>query len=300
MGAEDLFMSGLQRRRYVKILASTLLASSGFFRTQHTFAESVTLSESTPLGIALTPVFLDDQLGFLQRLQTYLQQKLRRPVQFFQRGSYSEVLRLLHAGTVEFAWLCGYPYWSNRDWLKLVAVPVYEGQPLYRSYLIRHSSHPSVTSLESLKGKVFAYSDPDSNSGFLYPEHRLRTMQLDSRQFFGRSFFTWSHRKVVEAVAVQLAHAGAVDGYVWDVLTQVHPEITDLTEVFERSPAFGFPPFVATNGVNEELLQTFRELLTQMAYDEEGQRLLQTLRLDGFTTAHPELFASIGKMAADA
>jgi phosphonate transport system substrate-binding protein len=249
-----------------------------------------------PVSIGLTPVFLDDQIAFLQRWQAYLQQHLQRPVRFFQRGSYSEVLRLLQDGRVDFAWLCGYPYWRNRDWLKLAAVPVYQGQPLYQSYLIRHQSHPEVASLADLRGKVFAYSDPDSNSGFLYPQHRLRMMQADSRSFFGRTFFTWSHRKVVEAVAVQLAHAGSVDGYVWDVLAQLHPQLTGETEIFERSPKFGFPPVVAAQTVDEGLFRQFQSLLTDMSKQPEGKKLLKTLALDGFTPAEPELFASMGAM----
>lgn len=252
-----------------------------------------------PVSIGLTPVFLDDQIAFLESWQAYLQQQLQRPVRFFQRGSYSEVLRLLQDGRVDFAWLCGYPYWRNRDWLKLVAVPVYRGQPLYQSYLIRHQSQPGIKSLADLRGKVFAYSDPDSNSGFLYPQHRLRMMQADSRSFFGRTFFTWSHRKVVEAVAVQLAHAGSVDGYVWDVLAQLHPQLTGETEIFERSPEFGFPPVVAAQTVDEGLFRQFQTLLTDMCKQPEGKKLLKTLALDGFTHAEPELFASIGKMVVE-
>lgn len=275
------------RRRFLRALACVPLAwGTGQAAT----------ADVAPVSIGLTPVFLDDQIAFLESWREYLEQHLQRPVQFFQRGSYSEVLRLLQDGRVDFAWLCGFPYWRNRHWLKLVAVPVYQGQPLYRAYLIRHKHQPVVASLADLRGKVFAYSDPDSNSGFLYPQYQLRMMQEDSRTFFGRAFFTWSHRKVVEAVAVQLANAGSVDGYVWDVLAQLHPQLTGQTEIFERSPEFGFPPVVAAKTVGEELFQQFQSLLKAMCDDPQGKVLLKTLALDGFTLAEPELFASIGAM----
>ena len=262
-------------------------------------AKSTWAEAKLPISIGLTPVFLDDQIAFLQSWQAYLQQRLQRPVQFFQRGSYSEVLRLLQDGRVDFAWLCGFPYWRNRDWLKLVAAPVYQGKPLYQAYLIRHQQHADITKLSDLQGKVFAYSDPDSNSGFLYPQHQLRQSGLDSRHFFGRTFFTWSHRKVVEAVAVQLAHAGSVDGYVWDVLAQLHPQLTSQTDIFERSAWFGFPPVVAAQTVDSGLFSEFQSLLKGMSDDPEGKALLKTLALDGFTHADPELFASIGEMIVE-
>jgi phosphonate transport system substrate-binding protein len=280
------------RRRFLQVLASAPLLP--FATTSRTV-----WATAAPLSIGLTPVFLDDQMRFLESWRTYLETQLQRPVQFLQRGSYSEVLRLLRDGRVDFAWLCGFPYWRNRDWLKLVAVPVYQGQPLYRSYLIHNAQQPPVASLAELRGKVFAYSDPDSNSGFLYPQYRLRTMQEDSRHFFGRSFFTWSHRKVVEAVAVQLATAGAVDGYVWDVLAQLHPALTGQTTIFERSPEFGFPPVVAAKTVDAATFEAFQALLLGMQDDPEGQALLKTLAMDGFTRAEPELFASIGAMITE-
>lgn len=279
-----------ERRHFLRLLAGAALA----WDSPRLLAQG-----ATPVSIGLTPVFLDDQIAFLQSWQTYLQQRLQRPVQFFQRGSYSEVLRLLQDGRVDFAWLCGFPYWRNRDWLKLVAVPVYQGQPLYQAYLIRHQHNAAFDKLADLQGKVFAYSDPDSNSGFLYPQHRLRQSGLDSRHFFGRTFFTWSHRKVVEAVAVQLAHAGSVDGYVWDVLAQLHPELTTQTEIFERSAWFGFPPVVAAQNVNAALFSEFQSLLKGMCDDAEGKVLLKKLAFDGFIHAEPELFASIGAMIVE-
>ncbi|MFN3785307.1 MAG: PhnD/SsuA/transferrin family substrate-binding protein [Thiothrix sp.] len=278
------------RRRFMRVVAGTALAcNSSGLRAQ----------ETTPINIGLTPVFLDDQITFLENWQKYLQQRLQRPIQFFQRGSYSEVLRLLQNARVDFAWLCGFPYWRNRDWLKLVAVPVYKGQPLYQAYLIRHVGATNVDKLADLKDKVFAYSDPDSNSGFLYPQYRLRRAGLDTRRFFARTFFTWSHRKVVEAVAVQLAHGGAVDGYVWDVLAQSHPHLTAQTTIFDRSTSFGFPPVVAAQHVDATLFNEFQSVLLGMSDDPEGQKLLQIIMLDGFIQAKAELFTSIGVMMAE-
>ena len=50
--------------------------------------------------------------------------------------------------------------------LALVAVPVWQGKPLYRSYLITGTGSGSGL-LDDLRGDVHAFSDPDSNSGWL-------------------------------------------------------------------------------------------------------------------------------------
>ncbi|MDP1610432.1 MAG: PhnD/SsuA/transferrin family substrate-binding protein [Sulfuritalea sp.] len=250
------------------------------------------------LRIGLTPVFLDDQVSFLARWRVWLERRLKRSVVFVQRGSYREVLDLIRGGKLDFAWICGYPYVRYRHELKLVAVPLWRGRPYYQSYLIVPADDRKSASLAELRGKVFAYSDPDSNSGFLYPQYRLTTQGENPANFFSRNFFTWGHRKVVEAVAVALADGGAVDGYVWETLAEFNPGLTGATRIIERSPEFGHPPFVARPDISAAELQRFRAALIEMPADDEGAQLLRLLRLDGFVPGQPSLFDEIARMAA--
>lgn len=253
---------------------------------------------TTTLRIGLTPVFLDDQVGFLTRWRTWLERRLDRPVVFVQRGSYREVLDMVRGGKIDFAWICGYPYVRYRRELHLVAVPLWRGRPYYQSYLIVPAYDSKTEKFIELRDKVFAYSDPDSNSGFLYPQYRLVTAGENAATFFSRSFFTWAHRKVVEAVSVGLADGGAVDGYVWETLAEFHPRLTGATRVIERSPDLGHPPFVARRDIASAEFEQFRAALLDMPADAEGAELLQLLRLDGFVAGQPALFDGIARMAA--
>lgn len=255
-------------------------------------------AEAGALRIGLTPVFLDDQLSFLTRWRVWLERRLKRPVVFVQRGNYREVLDLIRGGKIDFAWICGYPYVRYRHELRLVAVPLWRGRPYYQSYLIVPADDAKSNSLTDLRGKVFAHSDPESNSGYLYPQYRLTTLGENPATFFSRSFFTWSHRKVVEAVGVGLADGGAVDGYVWETLAEFHPKLTGGTRIIERSPEFGHPPFAARSDISELELQQFRAALLGMPADEEGAELLRLLRLDGFVAGQLSLFDEIKRMAA--
>jgi phosphonate transport system substrate-binding protein len=251
----------------------------------------------SPIRIGLTPVFLDNQLAFLNDWRGYLQTRLQRPVQFVQRATYRDVLGLLQQAQLDFAWICGYPYIRNTRSLKLLAVPLYQGKPLYRSYLIVPAGDGSTASLLDLRSKVFAYSDPDSNSGHLYTVHSLLRQQESPASFFARAFFTGAHRKVVDAVAVGLAQGGAVDGYVWDTLALLHPELTRRTRVVERSPEFGFPPFVAAASVAPADYAAMRDVLLHMRADADGQALLRRLNLDGFVPGTEALFDGVRAMS---
>jgi phosphonate transport system substrate-binding protein len=255
-------------------------------------------AEAAPLQIGLTPVFLDDQVSFLARWRAWLEKRLARSVTFVQRGSYREIVDLVRGGKIDFAWLCGYPYVRFRHELKLVAVPLWRGRPLYQSYLIVPADDARSRSLEDLRGKVFAYSDPDSNSGFLYPQYLLLRQGENPAFYFSRTFFTWAHRKVVEAVGVGLAGGGAVDGYVWETLAEIHPDLTHATRIIDRSDELGYPPFVARPDIGLRELTRFREALFDMSVDPTGADLLKSLRLDGFSLGSPKLYDGIARMAA--
>jgi phosphonate transport system substrate-binding protein len=246
--------------------------------------------------IGLSPVFLDDQLAFLSSWRTYLEARLEHAVQFVQRRTYREIIDLLLAQNLEFAWICGYPYVRHRAELDLVAVPLSDGKPTYHSYLIVPGSNASTRSLLDLRGKVFAFSDPDSNSGFLYPNYRLLELRERPDAFFGKAFFTWAHRKTVEAIAAGLAHGGAVDSYVWETLKRLRPEIGTQTRVAASSPAFGHTPFVAHRGIAPAARMALRQALTGMRESSEGARLLARLNLDGFVPGSDALYDGIARM----
>ena len=259
--------------------------------------EAAAATPASEIRIGLTPVFLDDQLYFLKSLRAYLTDRLEAPVRFVQRGSYREIIELIRSGKIDFAWLCGYPYVRFKREMSLLAVPLYHGNPLYQSYLIVPASDTTTTSLLDLRGKMFAYSDPDSNSGYLYPQYQLLRAGENPASFFSRTFFTWGHRKVIEAVGVGLAQGGAVDGYVWDALASVHPELTAATRIVSRSPEMGYPPFVARSKIPDDIFRKMQNVLLSMSRDAEGAKLLKILNLDGFVVGSDKLFDGIAVMA---
>ena len=259
------------------------------------FPGDTDMRESVRIG--LTSVFLDDQATFLNLWREYLEKRLGRHVVFVQRGRYREITDLIKQDKLDFAWVCGYPYVRSKTQMKLLAVPVFKGKPLYRSYLIVPRTDTTTKSLLDLRGKIFAYSDPDSNSGYLFTQYSLYRVKEQANAFFRKTFFTWGHRKVVEAVAAGLAQGGAVDGYIWETLALLHPELTAQTRVVEQSPEFGFPPFVARSSISAPEFGRMQQVLTAMLNDPEGKQLLGRMNLEGFTAALPSLFDSIALMA---
>ncbi len=253
-------------------------------------------AETAPLRIGLTPAFLHDRHGLMAEWQSFLEHRLGRPVKFVLRDSYSDTMNLIKQGQLDAAWLCDYPYVLMKSRVRLLATPLNEGRPYYRSYLIVPTRDTTTKSIADLAGKVFAYADPYSNTGYLAPRYELIKRGLDPRNHFRKTFFTWSHRKAVEAVALHLADGAAVDSYIWESLAKLAPDLTGRTRIVNRSGEFGFPPFVASNSLADADFQALRRVLMEMTRDAEGRDLLAKLHLDGFIEASPSLYANVEDM----
>lgn len=252
-----------------------------------------------PLRFGLTPVFLNNDIELLGRLKEYLSRHSGRDVQLVQRRTYEEITSLLLSGQLTAAWICGYPLVQYFDQLALVAVPLWNGAPLYSSYLIVPESR-EVSSIDNLRGDLHAFSDPNSNSGFLVTAALLAEQGLRPEQFFRQTIYTYGHRNVVRAIASGLAQSGSVDGYVWEVMASLEPNLTSKTKVMRKSELLGFPPVACLARQSaEEGVTLIRKALLDMGNDPGGAEVLELLRLDGFAEEPASLFDPISaKMLA--
>lgn len=256
------------------------------------------LDSARVLRVGTTPVFLDDKIGFLARWASYLSPRVGMRVEFVSRRSYRDIMGLLLKDELEAAWICGFPWVVNQARLRGLSIPLYNGKPLYQSYLIVPASDQKTASLADLAGKVYAFSDPDSNSGYLVPRTTLIKAGIDPDRHFYRTFYTWGHRNVVTAVADGLAQGGSVDGYVWDTLRLVAPSLVARTRVAWRSDFYGFPPLAVRKTLDAETEAVLHRALLGMGNDDEGKRLLAELNLTGFGPFEAQVFDSIARNVA--
>lgn len=249
--------------------------------------------------LGLTPVFLDNDAIVIERLRSALTQALGAPVELIQRRTYQEITATILDGSVDAAWICGYPFLQHRDSLSLLGVPVWHGRPLYQSYLIVREGD-GAAGLEDLRGGVHAFSDPDSNSGYLVTASDLARMGETPEHFFSRHIFTYGHRNVVRAVAGGLTRSGSVDGYVWEALANVEPDLTAGTRIVARSEWLGFPPFAArADRASDRAIGRFGEALRNLGETPGGREALQLLFLDRIEQGDPGLFDGIAARMAE-
>lgn len=279
----------LTRRTWLATSAALALCTSS------TRAVAVAAA-AAPLRVGLTPAFVHDDHRLMEEWRRYLQGKLGRTVEFVQRDSYRETMDLLRLEKLDFAWICDYPFVYLKNLVRLLAVPLNQGRPFYRSYLIVGADDVARNGMKDLKGAVFAYSDPYSNTGYLAPRYEVRQLGEDPATFFRKTFFTWSHRKAIAAVATGFAQGAAVDSFVWDTLAKSQPGATRGTRIVSKSREFGFPPMVAHRNVGRADFLALQAALLEMTNDGTGAMLLRQLNIDGFVEGEQRMYDDVATM----
>jgi phosphonate transport system substrate-binding protein len=250
-------------------------------------------TEEQPFQLALSAVFLGEQQESVLRWKKYLEKHLERSVNFVQRRSYREITDAMLEDKIDAGWVCGRPYVLNKSYQRLLAVPVWKGRPVYQSYLIVPTEDTTTQSIADLRGKIFAYSDPESNSGQLVPTAHILRRGGNPKTYFRKTMTTYSHRKNIEAVAAGLVNGSNVDGYIYDQLVKTVPELAAKTRIVEKSDDYGFPPMVTRWNLSDKDFKKLQSTLVGMKNDEEGRKLLSEMGLDGFIPGNDKLFDGI-------
>jgi phosphonate transport system substrate-binding protein len=233
-------------------------------------------------------------------LLDYLERKLNRPVELVQRRTYAEVNDLIATGFVDVGFVCTSAYVAGqRDFdMQLLVAPEVEGETVYYSVLIVPATS-DARSMADLRGKVFAFTDPMSNTGHNYPKYLVKQLGETAESFFARTFFTYSHDDAIRAVASGLADGAAVDSLVYDYAIEREPELAQRTKIIHRSEPFGIPPVVAGPQTRPQIAAEVRDLLIGMAADPEGRQVLNGLNIDRFVTVEDGIYDSVRQLEAE-
>jgi phosphonate transport system substrate-binding protein len=255
-----------------------------------------------PLRVAVAAVISPKgTVESYQPLLDYLGARLSRPVELVQRRTYAEVNDLVENGQVDMAFVCTSAYIAGHAefGMELLAAPLVNGEAIYYSALIVPANSPAE-SMADLRGKVFAFTDPMSTSGRMYPTLLVLELGSAPERFFSRTFFTYSHDDAIRAVAEGLADGAAVDSIVYDFALERDPALAGKTRVIHRSPPLGIPPAVAGPRARPQLKAELQALLTGMAGDPGGggPRALQSIGVERFVPIEDSAYDSARALLA--
>ena len=218
-------------------------------------------------------------------------------VDFVQKKTYSQVSEMLKKRELDLAFVCSGPYVRGKaDFsMEIIAVPVTHGKKIYHSYIIVHNDS-AIQSFDQLRDKIFAFTDPHSNTGCLVPTYLLAQRKETPGSFFKKTFFTHSHDNSINAVAEGLADGAAVDSLIWEFMIKVNSELASRTRVIEKSPPYGIPPIVVHPSMEGKKKEKLRTLFLSLHKDPKGKEHLNAIKIDRFEAGNDEDYNSVREM----
>jgi len=214
------------------------------------------------LNVGLIPsedanVVIADNKPFLDVLARAVQMEVKP----FVATDYNGVTEALRSKRLDIAFMGPFSYVLAVSVADVEAFAVAETSKqttTYRAYVIARKDR-GIRSLADLKGRTFAFVDPSSTSGHLFPKAAFSKIGLDADKDFSRVIFAGGHDAVAIAVQNGKVDAGAIAEDLFDAaVARGVIKRDELTIVWTSDPIAG-SPFCMRRDLPADLKQKIRE-----------------------------------------
>ena len=146
-----------------------------------------------------------DRMSANECYRAAIEAELGVPVKVFTPADYDGVIQGLLGGTLDMAWLgaSGYAkiYLTDPEAVTPVLTKQNsDGSTGYYAFAFARKDS-GITKIEDAKGKVFAFAEPNSTSGYLVPGAELTAMFGPLDQYFSEVKFSGGHEQTIVGVA---------------------------------------------------------------------------------------------------
>lgn len=190
--------------------------------------------------------------------------------------SYAAVIEAMGAGKVDIGWLATFSYVLAKQKydVDLLLIVVRFGSPFYRGQIITRVDS-GIQTLADLKGKKFAFVDPASTSGHLYPKTLLLSKGLNPERLFSQSRFAGSHNAVILSVLKGEVDAGATYDDARAAVAKTYPEVFTKLRVIAYTQDIPNDTVSARKGLDPALKQKIKNGLMRLSKTPEGSKVLK-------------------------
>ena len=192
--------------------------------------------------------------------------------------SYAAVIEAMGAGKVDIGWLATFSYVLAKDKydVELLLVVQRFGSPFYRGQIMVRADS-GINSLDNLQGKRFAFVDPASTSGHLYPKTLLLSKGLDPKTFFSKTIFAGSHNAVVLSIYKGEVDGGAAYDGSRAAVAKSYPDVFDEIKVLAYTKEIPNDTVSVRKELPADLKVRLRNGLKKISDSPEGSKVLKRL-----------------------
>ncbi len=271
----------------VPLLLAGILAGSSAARAQD-------------LEFGFTPVLAEAEMrAEFEPLMAYLSEAIGQKVVLYIAKDYGDLRTQMEAGTVDIGSFSPFAYVDavKGGKIRIIAQSILDHSATYRGLIIARKDS-GLRRVEDLEGKRFAFVDPKSASGYVYPRAMLLEKGLTPERFFNETTFAGGHDKVIQAVLDGRADAGAIYDGALGVAKQKGVAVENLVTLASTDP-IPHDAIAVRVGLDEALARKIQTALVNVDKTEAGKRALANSKkkLTGHVIADDSLFDVVRRTA---
>lgn len=209
---------------------------------------------------------------------------------------YTALIEAMGSNEVQVGFIPAFGYvLANEQYdVEVILKSVRHGSGTYKAqYLVKADS--GIESLEDLEGKIWAYPDAASTSGFLFPaaqlmdEFDIESANALQTEFFSQGIAAGGHDTAAIAVYEGDADVATTFDDVRTTLTEEYPDMMEEMKVIGHTSDIPNDTISVTKDLDEELKQQIKEVFLSLNEDPEMIKIMnEVYNWDEITEASDE------------
>ncbi len=235
-------------------------------------------------------------------LLDYLEEQTGAHFEMVVFPTYDDFIKEVESGYVDFAASSGAAFLrlraENAPIRYLVTSLRQQGATqgdFYTGYIVVRKDS-GITDFSQLRGKKFAFTEPDSSSGYKMPVAYMARQGLDPKTYFKKYFLVGDHNEVMKAIKNRAVDGGAT----WQVSYDDNvKKYGDIFRVIFKSPPIPNDAWIVGNKVPKQLSDKMMEAMigiNSITATKKGQYVLDTsleVTEVGFSKRSPEFYSQV-------
>jgi phosphate/phosphite/phosphonate ABC transporter binding protein len=257
-------------------------------------------AQAAELKFGFTPVLGPAEMQEeFQPLMDYMTQSIGTKVTLYIAKNYGDLKEQVEAGTVDIGSFSPFAYVDafKGGKIKLIAQSILDHSAFYRGIIITKRDS-GIKDLAALKGKRFAFVDPKSASGYVYPRAMLIEKGFDPDKFFKETIYAGGHDRVITSVLEGKVEAGAIYDGALAIAKGNGLPTEDLIIIASTDP-IPHDAIVVRSNLDDATTRKIQKALIDLEKTKEGQKAIANSKkkLTGHILAEDKTFDVVRRTA---
>ena len=272
------------------VLLACVLALAGVAQAQ----------QADELRFGFTPVLSEaDMRAEFDPLMAYLSHAIGRKVVLYIAKDYGDLRTRMESGQVDIGSFSPFAYVDAQRGgkIRIIAQSILDHAAIYRGLIIARRDS-GINSISDLEGKRFAFVDPKSASGYVYPRAMLIEKGANPERYFKETIFAGGHDNVIAAVLDGRVDAGAIyDGAL--NIAKGKGMATDSLVILSSTDPIPHDAIAVRIGMDDALARKIQTALVDLDKSEAGRQAVakSKKKLTGHVVAEDSLFDVVRRTA---